>query len=137
MFPQQPAADYTVTRFDQSILDEANTLLSSMSLEQKVGQMFLARCPETDAAGQAAAYYLGGYLLFGRDFENKTSDQVIADIQSYQDANTTPMFIAVDEEGGYCQQSQHKLTASSLSFLVSPGIVRRGRTGSGALGCRG
>ena len=72
-----------------------------------------------------------GYLLFGRDFENKTSDQVIADIQSYQDANTTPMFIAVDEEGGYCQQSQHKLTASSLSFLVSPGIVRRGRTGSG------
>lgn len=97
---QQPAADYTVTGFDQSILDEANTLLASMSLEQKVGQMFLARCPETDAARQAAAYYLGGYLLFGRDFENKTSDQVIADIQSYQDANTTPMFIAVDEEGG-------------------------------------
>ncbi len=97
---QQPAADYTVTGFDQSILDEANTLLSSMTLEQKVGQMFLARCPETDAAGQASTYYLGGYLLFGRDFENKTSDQVIADIQSYQDASATPMFIAVDEEGG-------------------------------------
>lgn len=89
-----------VTGFSEEILAQANTLLSAMTLEQKVGQMFLARCPDTDAANQAAAYQLGGYVLFGRDFENKTEEQVTADIQSYQSSVSTPMFIAVDEEGG-------------------------------------
>ena len=89
-----------VTGFSEDILTKANTLLTSMTLEEKVGQMFLARCPETDGANQAAAYHLGGYVLFGRDFENKTEEQVISDIQSYQSSSAIPMFIAVDEEGG-------------------------------------
>ena len=89
-----------VTGFSEDILAQANSILSSMTLEQKVGQMFLARCPETDAAAQASAYSLGGYVLFARDFDNKTEEQVIADIQSYQDSSSIPMFIAVDEEGG-------------------------------------
>lgn len=90
----------TITGFDEATLARAQELMAGMSLEQKVGQMFLARCPESDAANQAATFYLGGYMLFGRDFENKTKDQVISDIQSYQSASATPMFIAVDEEGG-------------------------------------
>ena len=89
-----------VTGFDENILEQANFLLSSMSLEEKVGQMFLARCPETNAASDASSYHLGGYVLFARDFENKTQDQVISNIQSYQDAVSIPMFIATDEEGG-------------------------------------
>ena len=98
--PDTPAQAAPVTGFDESILNQANTMLASMSLEEKVGQMFLARCPEADAASEAAAYHLGGYVLFSRDFENKTQEQVIADIQSCQDAASVPMFIAVDEEGG-------------------------------------
>ena len=89
-----------VTGFSVEILDQANALLATMSLEEKVGQMFIARCPEADGASQAAAYHLGGYVLFGRDFENKTQEQVIADIQGYQSSSSIPMFIAVDEEGG-------------------------------------
>lgn len=78
----------------------AKELLEKMTLEEKVGQMFIARCPETDGAALAQQYHLGGYVLFERDFKNKTKDQIIADIQGYQSVSAVPMFIAVDEEGG-------------------------------------
>jgi len=78
----------------------AEVLLQSMTTEEKVGQLFLARCPDVGAAEDAAAYHLGGYVLFGRDFEGKDRDAVISDIASYQEAAAIPMLIAVDEEGG-------------------------------------
>ena len=62
--------------------------------------MFFARCPEVDAVTLAGEYSIGGYILFGRDFESQTPDSVTATIQSYQDAAATPMLIGVDEEGG-------------------------------------
>ena len=76
------------------------TTLSAMTLEEKVGQMFLARCPEGDAAALAGEYALGGYVLFGRDFAGKTPETVRETIASYQSASQVPMLIAVDEEGG-------------------------------------
>lgn len=83
-----------------SAVDRVEQLLSELSLEEKVGQMFIARCPQTNAAQQVSRYHLGGYILFGRDFQNKTKSQVIRDIQSYQQAANLPMLIGVDEEGG-------------------------------------
>ena len=41
-----------------------------MSVEEKVGQMFFVRCPETDQAAKVSQYKLGGYILFGRDFKD-------------------------------------------------------------------
>ena len=81
-------------------VDMLDEMIGKMSLEEKVGQMFFARCPEENAAQVAAEYHLGGYVLFGRDFENLTADEVRANIQSYQDASKVPMLIGVDEEGG-------------------------------------
>jgi len=78
----------------------AESILAQMSLEEKVGQMFIACCPSENAAQSAADYHLGGYILFARDFENKTKEQVIQTIQSYQAATSIPMLIGVDEEGG-------------------------------------
>lgn len=90
-----------VSNFDNLTPEEhARNLLMVMSLEEKVGQMFIARCPETDAARKAAQYHLGGYILFSNDFKSKTKSQVISDIESYQKASYIGMFIGVDEEGG-------------------------------------
>lgn len=75
-------------------------LTDSMSLEEKVGQMFIARCPVENAAEEAAEYHLGGYILFARDFESNDPQLVTSNIQSYQDAADIPMLIGVDEEGG-------------------------------------
>lgn len=78
----------------------AEQRLASLTVEEKVGQLFLARCPDIKAAEDAATYHLGGYILFGRDFDGKTYEEVCSDIASYQAAAKIPMIIAVDEEGG-------------------------------------
>lgn len=71
-----------------------------MSLQEKVGQMFIARCPSVDAPIYAKQYKLGGYILFGQDFKNSDPETFKETVESYQDAMKIPMFIAVDEEGG-------------------------------------
>lgn len=75
-------------------------LLSSMTDEEKAGQLFFVRCPAWNGASLAAEYHLGGYLLFGQDFKNKTPQQVQEDISAYQKAAALPLLIGVDEEGG-------------------------------------
>ena len=81
-------------------ISAAEHYVNNLPLESQVAQMFFARCPEADAAVLAGQYDIGGYILFGRDFEGQTKESVAAVIQSYQDAATTPMLIGVDEEGG-------------------------------------
>ena len=78
----------------------ARQIMDGMSIEEKVGQMFLARCPEYDGAEEAARLHLGGYVLFDRDFAYYSFDGAKARIASYQQAANLPMFMAVDEEGG-------------------------------------
>lgn len=83
--------------------------LSTMTIEEKVGQLFFVRCPELNAAEDVANYHLGGILLFGRDFKDKTYEEVSGNIESYQSAASLPLFIGVDEEGGtVCRVSSQK-----------------------------
>ena len=74
--------------------------LDSMTLEEKVGQLFFVRCPADHAVEDISTYHLGGYILFARDTKNKTANELIQTIQSYQDAADIPLLIGVDEEGG-------------------------------------
>ena len=80
--------------------DPIQMLLDSMTVEEKVGQLFLARCPAGNATEDISAYHLGGYILFGQDFENETPDSFCQKIRDYQSVSPIPMLIAVDEEGG-------------------------------------
>lgn len=77
-----------------------DTILETMTLDEKIGQVFIARCPEKNAAALAKKHGLGGYILFGRDIKGKTKDAVVKNIQECQNASKIAMFIAVDEEGG-------------------------------------
>lgn len=74
--------------------------LDKLSTEQKVGQLFLARCPAEHAVEDISQYLLSGYILFGRDFEGQTPDSIRETLESYQTAPGLPLLIAVDEEGG-------------------------------------
>lgn len=80
--------------------ERAVEMLADMTLEEKVGQMFFARCPSENAVNDVKNYAIGGYILFGRDFENKTPEIVKTNIESYQSAAKIPMLIGIDEEGG-------------------------------------
>lgn len=97
-----PTPEMTQAPSPQPMSDEEyiQTLIDGMTLEEKVGQLFLARCPDEDAAELAAQYHLGGYVLFAGDFKDKSPQQVREDIAGYQAAADIPMLIAVDEEGG-------------------------------------
>ena len=75
--------------------------ISTMSDEELVGQLFLARCPELkDAKEKADKYHLGGYVLFGNHTKNETKESLSEYIADIQRDLPIPMFIAVDEEGG-------------------------------------
>ena len=80
--------------------DPVRQMISDMSLEQRVGQLFLARCNAETAAMDVQQYHLGGLVLFGNDFENQTPDSMAQTISGYQNAAEKPLLIAVDEEGG-------------------------------------
>ena len=77
-------------------------ILTSMTLEQKVGQMFVVRRPQDDEVAMKAVtdYHIGGFTLYAVDFANRTPCDVRALLASYQAASHVPMFIAVDCEGG-------------------------------------
>ncbi|MDO5546691.1 MAG: glycoside hydrolase family 3 N-terminal domain-containing protein [Eubacteriales bacterium] len=81
-------------------VDPVRQMISDMSLEQRVGQLFLARCNSETAAEDVRQYHLGGLVLFGSDFENQTMDSMCQTIAAYQEAAEKPLLIAVDEEGG-------------------------------------
>lgn len=81
-------------------VDPLEELLDSMTLEEKVGQLFFVRVPAENAIEDIETYHLGGYILFGRDTKDKTANELIQTIQSYQDVAGIPLLIGVDEEGG-------------------------------------
>ncbi|GAA2939081.1 glycoside hydrolase family 3 N-terminal domain-containing protein [Enterococcus raffinosus] len=93
--------------------EKVENTMKTMTLEEKVGQLFMARVPEQNQIMDIQNYHLGGYLLFDRDMAGKGQADVKQTIASYQEASKTPMFIGSDEEGG---------TVSRLSRnqIVSP-----------------
>ena len=108
--PVSPTAQTAPTESQNTEpMDPLQQLLDAMTLEEKVGQLFLARCPAENAADDLSTYHLGGYLLFGQDFDNETPDSFREKISGYQNASPIPLLIAVDEEGGtVCRVSSHQ-----------------------------
>lgn len=100
-------------------VDPIEEIMGQMSLEERVGQLFLARCDASVAEEHAAQYHLGGYVLFGRDFENETPDSLRSTLSGYQSAAKIPLLIAVDEEGGTVTRVSRYPAFRRLPF-VSP-----------------
>lgn len=79
---------------------QLDILIADMTTEEKVGQLFLARCPDANAIEDISTFHLGGYILFAKDFQNETPESIQQTIAAYQDASPIALLIAVDEEGG-------------------------------------
>lgn len=80
--------------------DPVRTLLNQMTLEERVGQLFFARCQPDTALNDIQTYHLGGFVLFASDFENQTPDSFREKVEGYQSAASIPLLLGVDEEGG-------------------------------------
>ena len=80
---------------------EASEVMEKMTLEEKVGQLFLVRYDVWSAKEQIKNYYPGGYVLFAKDFEDHTKATIKNELDNNQKLSKIPLTFAVDEEGGY------------------------------------
>ena len=126
--PDAPAVEptpVTPEKTPEELAEERlNERIASMTLEEKVGQLFFVRCPETGTAEDVKSYHLGGLLLFSRDYKDAngnylTKDAFTAAVQSYQDAADIPLLIGSDEEGGTVTRASRNGNLFS-SPLASP-----------------
>ncbi|MGZ4745218.1 MAG: glycoside hydrolase family 3 N-terminal domain-containing protein [Oryzihumus sp.] len=99
---------------------DAATVLASMSLPQRVGQLFMVGSPATSVDArtrrQIGRFHVGNVILTGRSYSGtRTPARVAAALQSQTtDAATdgVRLFVATDQEGGLVQ------------VLQGPGISR-------------
>lgn len=117
---------------------KAEELLCSMSLEEKVGQLFIIR-PESlsteltpqqahdtteygvtewteDMALQLEKYPAGGVAIFGKNISSP--EQLKNFVAAMQQASSLPLFMGVDEEGGSVSR-----LANSPAFRTEEGYV--------------
>lgn len=101
----------------ESFYEQVQPVLESMTIEEKIGQLLFARIPESDAVSELEKYHLGGYILFGRDVNDKTLEQIKETNLSYKNsAVTVEPFLGIDEEGGLVS----RLSYAGLADFKSP-----------------
>ena len=79
---------------------KARKIVSEMTLEEKVGQLFLVRYEKNDIE-YLSNFNPGGYILFAKDFDNHTKDSMKEELSNDQKLSKYPLILGVDEEGGY------------------------------------
>ena len=83
-----------------SIEDRAEEILSSMSADEKIGQLILAAADTEDVSAQIEQYHLGGVTFYAADFENSDPDTFRTMCDRINSKSKIKPFFAVDEEGG-------------------------------------
>ncbi len=106
--------------------DMAYKKLKEMSLDEKIGQLLLVRYPDSDGVGVLKKYGFGGYVFFGKDFTNKTKDEVQKMMKELQDVSKIPILTATDEEGGDVVRVSNNSKLASEKFKSSSEIYKEG-----------
>lgn len=101
--------------------------IKQMSLEEKIGQILLVRYPDDETASyELKKYKFGGYVFFGKDFQDKTKQEVINMIDKLQEVSEIPILTAVDEEGGTVVRVSSNPNLSANKFLSSQELYKTG-----------
>lgn len=105
--------------------DKAKKIVDEMSLEETVGQLYMVH-HTINSLEDIKNYYLGGLVLFGEAFKNKTKKEVITMTNSLQENAQIPLFLAVDEEGGTVVRISSNKNLRSSSFLSPRTLYQNG-----------
>ena len=113
------------------IIAMAGSIVEKMTLEEKIGQMFVVHLEQLDKseggyfefrqftknmADTLEKYPVGGIILFARNIE--AIDQTKTLIAEAQKNTKVPLFIAVDEEGGSVARIGNNSNMHTTSFPV-------------------
>lgn len=91
--------EYRILGLNNYYDDRARDLVNKMSLESIVGSLFMPH-HTSNSVEDVSKYHLGGLVLFGGAFKNKTREDILKMIEELQSRADYPLFLAVDEEGG-------------------------------------
>ena len=97
--------------------NDAEKIMKDMSLEEKIGQLFLVRYDSNLASSWTKNYHPGGFIMFAKDFNNQTKDSIRKAIDNLQNISKIPLVIAVDEEGGYVTRVSRYTNFRDSKFL--------------------
>lgn len=78
----------------------ANKKLDTLTLEEKIGQLFLVRYDENKATEIVSNVKPAGFVFYEKDFKNKTEEAVKNMINTLQKDSKIGLLTSVDEEGG-------------------------------------
>lgn len=109
----EPSEQPVITMSEEDALDLAGQYYEGMTLEERVGQLFMVNLEQLDT--RKGNYYefkkctktmkaalqeipVGGVILFSRNIARIKQTRNL--ISGLQDTSVTPLFVAVDEEGG-------------------------------------
>lgn len=95
--------------------EQARKTVTDMTLEEKIGQLFLVRYRQQDVE-YLSNFNPGGYILFAKDFENHTKETIKKEIETDQKLNKYGLIIGVDEEGGFVTRVSRFPTFRSEKF---------------------
>lgn len=102
---------------DDGLPDEIEELLSTMTIEEKVAQMFFIKNDNRFDASILEEYPVGGMILFSSDFRGESPESLTDKLASFQDASHIPLLIGVDEEGGDVVRLSMYSTLADYRFL--------------------
>ena len=92
-----PNIKYNQSNLFKNYYIKATEKVKNMTTEEKIGQLLLVRVPEKEKIETIKKYNIGGYILFGRDVANKTKEELIKEIQDYQQNSKIGLLIAIYE----------------------------------------
>ena len=116
---------------------DAKAILETMTLEEKVGQLFMVRHESLKESGNVSTkvtsemkknikkYNLGGVILFAQNI--KDPKQIKEYTSAFQKAAPMDMFIAVDEEGGTVARIANNPNFSVKKYQSMMAVGKSGR----------
>lgn len=105
---------------------KALDMVDKMSLEEKVGQLFLVRYDSSKVLDEVSNYYPGGYILFARDFQNESKDSIKNKLSELQSVSKVPLILGVDEEGGTVVRVSKFKNFRNEAFLSPKEVFEQG-----------
>lgn len=81
-------------------MEQLKKMIQEMTLEEKIGQIFLWSHVDADVEGGVESMQPGGLVLFAADLANMTGDEVREKLRGIQAKAKLPLLMCVDEEGG-------------------------------------
>ncbi len=107
--------------------DQATQILSEMTMEEKVSQMFLVSYPGySTALNQASSVAPGGYVLFAADFKNQTKNSIRKQLNTLKGKSKYGLFLGADEEGGGVVRVSMYSAFRSTRFLSPQKLFKQG-----------